>query len=37
MILIKILMSFYKDKEEKGEENVELKKKKQRRCFCPRV
>jgi hypothetical protein len=30
-------MSFYEDREEEGEEYVELKKKKQRRCFCPRV
>jgi hypothetical protein len=37
MILIKILMSFYEDIEEKREEDVELKKKKQRTCFCPRV
>jgi len=37
MILIKILMSFYEDIEEEREEDVELKKKKQRMCFCPRV
>jgi hypothetical protein len=34
---MKILMSFYEDREEEGGEDVELKKKKQRTYFCPRV
>jgi len=34
---MEILMSFYEDKEEEKEEDVELRKKKQRMCFYLRV
>ena len=31
---MKVLMSFYKDRKEEKEEDVELRKKKQRMYFC---
>jgi hypothetical protein len=34
---MKVLMNFYEDREEEGGEDVELRKKKQRMCFCLRV
>jgi hypothetical protein len=34
---MQVLMSFYEDREEEGGEDVELRKKKHRMCFCLRV
>jgi hypothetical protein len=31
---MKVLLNFYEDREEKGEKNIEEKK---RMCLCPRV
>jgi len=35
--LIEVLMSFYEDREEEGEEDVKLRKKKHKMCLCLRV
>ena len=35
--LMEILMSFYEDREEEGEEDVKLRKKKHKMCLCLRV
>jgi hypothetical protein len=36
-ILIKVLMSFYEDRESGGEENVEVKEEEGGMCLCIRV
>ena len=36
-ILIKVLMSFYEDRESGGEENVEVKEEEEEMCLCIRT